>query len=75
VARTRRSSAVFVHPSLDTVVAPLPECADQDGSDFEPVSVWARAGGNVDEYLRVFGRPEQLAVRRGNRPYVADVTA
>ncbi|MFC8342569.1 hypothetical protein [Streptomyces sp. NPDC057280] len=28
---------VFVHPSLDTAVAPLPEFADPDGSDFEPV--------------------------------------
>ncbi|MGW2032979.1 2-oxoglutarate and iron-dependent oxygenase domain-containing protein [Streptomyces sp. NPDC001811] len=72
---TRRSSAVFVHPSLDTVVAPLPEFADPDGSDFEPVSVWERASGNVEEYLRVFGRPEQLAAWRENRPYVAEVTA
>ncbi|MFE4965851.1 2-oxoglutarate and iron-dependent oxygenase domain-containing protein [Streptomyces sp. NPDC056660] len=72
---TRRSSAVFVHPSLDTVVEPLPAFADPDGSDFEPVSVWERASGNVEEYLRVFGRPEQLAAWRENRPYVAEVTA
>ncbi|MER6219949.1 2-oxoglutarate and iron-dependent oxygenase domain-containing protein [Streptomyces sp900105755] len=72
---TRRSSAVFVHPGLDTVVAPLPAFADPDGSDFEPVSVWERASGNVEEYLRVFGRPDQLAAWRENRPYVADVIA
>ncbi|SNX66139.1 hypothetical protein SAMN06272735_7985 [Streptomyces sp. TLI_55] len=36
---TRCSSAVFVHPSLDTAVASLPEFADPDGFDFEPVSV------------------------------------
>ncbi|WP_217551745.1 2-oxoglutarate and iron-dependent oxygenase domain-containing protein [Streptomyces sp. GbtcB6] len=72
---TRRSSAVFVHPSLDTVVEPLPAFADPDGSDFEPVSVWERASGNVEEYLRVFGRPEQLAAWRENRPYVAEVSA
>ncbi|MFD3586103.1 2-oxoglutarate and iron-dependent oxygenase domain-containing protein [Streptomyces sp. NPDC058683] len=72
---TRRSSAVFVHPSLDTVVEPLPAFADPDGSDFEPVSVWERASGNVEEYLRVFGRPEQLAAWREKRPYVAEVTA
>ncbi|GHA56931.1 hypothetical protein GCM10010345_71820 [Streptomyces canarius] len=46
---TRRSSAALVHPSPDTVVAPLPACADPDGSDFEPVSVWERASGNVEE--------------------------
>ncbi|MFF0000095.1 2-oxoglutarate and iron-dependent oxygenase domain-containing protein [Streptomyces avermitilis] len=71
---TRRSTAVFVHPSLDTVVAPLPAFADPDGSDFEHVSVWERASGNVEEYLQVFGRPEQLAAWRENRPYVAEVT-
>ncbi|MFD8217319.1 2-oxoglutarate and iron-dependent oxygenase domain-containing protein [Streptomyces sp. NPDC059697] len=72
---TRRSSAVFVHPSLDAVVEPLPAFADPDGSDFEPVSVWERASSNVDEYLRVFGRPEQVAAWRENRAYVAEVTA
>ncbi|MGW3462353.1 2OG-Fe(II) oxygenase family protein [Streptomyces olivaceoviridis] len=72
---TRRSSAVFVHPSPDTVVEPLPAFADPDGSDFAPVSVWERASGNVEEYLRVFGRPGQLAAWRENRPYVADVSA
>jgi len=72
---TRRSSAVFVHPSLDTVVEPLPAFADPDGSDFEPVSVWERASSNVDEYLRVFGRPKQVAAWRENRAYVAEVTA
>ncbi|MEV6765957.1 hypothetical protein AB0N16_36060 [Streptomyces sp. NPDC051105] len=39
------------------------------------VSVWERASGNVEEYLRVFGSPEQLAAWRENRPYVAEVTA
>ncbi|MER6082214.1 hypothetical protein [Streptomyces sp. NPDC001833] len=38
-------------------------------------SVWERARGNVEEYLRVFGRPEQLAAWRESRPYVAEVTA
>ncbi|MER5182510.1 hypothetical protein ABT009_29840 [Streptomyces sp. NPDC002896] len=64
---TGRSSAVFVPPSLNTVVDPLPAFADPDGSDFEPVSVWERAGSNVDEYLRVFGRPEQVAAWRESR--------
>jgi len=30
---------------------------------------------NVEEYLRVFGRPEQLAAWRENRPHIAEVTA
>ncbi|MFI6493956.1 2OG-Fe(II) oxygenase family protein [Streptomyces sp. NPDC050564] len=72
---TRRSSAVFVHPALDTVVEPLAAFADPDGSDFEPVSVWERANGNVEEYLRVFGRPDQLAAWREGRPYVAEVAS
>ncbi|MGV9934965.1 hypothetical protein ACWDY4_30980 [Streptomyces olivaceoviridis] len=37
--------------------------------------VWERAGGTVEEYLRVFGRPGQRAARHEYRPYVADVTA
>ncbi|MEU1409165.1 hypothetical protein ABZ471_44185 [Streptomyces sp. NPDC005728] len=51
-----------------------PEVIRQD-DDFEPVSVWEWASGIVEEYLRVFGGPEQLAAWRENRPYVADVTA
>ncbi|MFI8529633.1 hypothetical protein ACIGMX_05130 [Streptomyces aquilus] len=63
-------------PGLDTVVAPLPEVADPDGSAFGPVSVGERAGGTVEEeYLRVLGRPEQLAAWRETRSYVAEVTA
>lgn len=71
----RWSAAVFVHPSLDTVVEPLPESADPVGSDFEPVSVWEKASGNIDEYLRVFGRPEQLTAWRENRPCIAEAIA
>ncbi|WP_369141859.1 2OG-Fe(II) oxygenase family protein [Streptomyces sp. R44] len=74
-AVTRRSSGLFAHPSLDTVVEPLAAFADPDGSDFEPVSVWESANGHVEEYLRVFGRPEQVAAWRENRPFVAEVTA
>ncbi|MFC4030022.1 2-oxoglutarate and iron-dependent oxygenase domain-containing protein [Streptomyces polygonati] len=70
---TRRSSAVFLYPDLDTVVEPLPPFADPDESDFEPVSVWEQASGNVQEYLQVFGRPEQVAAWREGRPYIAEV--
>ncbi|MFD7003547.1 2-oxoglutarate and iron-dependent oxygenase domain-containing protein [Streptomyces mirabilis] len=70
---TRRSSGVFVHPGLDTVVEPLPAFADPDGSDFEPDSVRERADFNVEEYLKVFGRPEQVTAWREGRPYVAEL--
>ncbi|MDX6354488.1 MAG: hypothetical protein QOF98_1391, partial [Streptomyces sp.] len=69
-----RSSAVFLYPNLDTVVEPLPQFAgDPDDSDFEPVSVWDQAARNVEEYLQVFGRPEQVAAWREGRPYVAEL--
>lgn len=70
---TRRSSGVFLYPTLDTVVEPLPPFADPDESDFEPVSVWEQASGNVQDYLKVFGRPEQVAAWREGRPYIAEV--
>jgi isopenicillin N synthase-like dioxygenase len=70
---TRRSSGVFLYPSLDTVVEPLPLFADPDDSDFEPVSVGERAARDVEEYLQVFGRPEQIAAWRDGRPYVAEL--
>jgi flavonol synthase len=71
---TRRSSAVFVYPSLDTVVAPLPQFVGEDGPEFEPHDVGAEAKKSVEDYLQVFGRPEQLAAWREGRPYVAAVT-
>jgi isopenicillin N synthase-like dioxygenase len=70
---TRRSSAVFVYPGLDAVVEPLPLFADPEGSDFDPVSVWELASRNVEEYLQVFGRPEQVTAWREGRPYVAEI--
>ncbi|GII32930.1 isopenicillin N synthase family oxygenase [Planotetraspora mira] len=71
---TRRSTAVFWHPSLDTVIEPLPAFVGPDGSDFEPVLLWDRTKGQVEEYLQVFGRPEQVAAWREGRPYVAELS-
>jgi flavonol synthase len=69
---TRRSTAVFYYPSLETVVEPLaPFRADE--SDYEPVLVWDQVGGNVEDYLKVFGRPEQVSAWREGRPYVAEL--
>ncbi|GAA2637937.1 hypothetical protein GCM10010399_84020 [Dactylosporangium fulvum] len=70
---TRRSAAVFVHPSLDTVVEPLPEFVGDGEPDFDPHHVGRAALGSVEDYLQVFGRPEQVAAYREGRPYVAAV--
>lgn len=72
---TRRSSAVFVHPSLTRTVTPLPALVGPDGPEFEPVAVWDQAHENVESYLKVFGRPKQVAAWREGRPYVAEVRA
>jgi len=70
---TRRSSAVFVHPSLDTVVEPLERFVGPDGPEFEPLNVWDEVRDRVDQYLQDFGRPEQVAAWRDGRPYVAAI--
>jgi flavonol synthase len=68
---TRRSTAVFVYPSLDAVVTPLGPFAA--GSDLGPVLVWDHVKGRVADYLEEYGRPEQIAAWRDGRPYVADL--
>ena len=73
-AVTRRSSAVFVHPSLDAVVEPLERFVGPDGPEFEPLYVWDEVRDRVERYLQDFGRPEQVAAWREGRPYVAAVT-
>ncbi|MGS2645989.1 hypothetical protein [Streptosporangium sp. G12] len=70
---TRRSTGVFWHPSLDTVIEPLEPFVGPEGSDFEPELLWDQAGGQVEEYLRVFGRPDQTAAWRERRPYVTEL--
>jgi flavonol synthase len=69
---TRRSTAVFYYPSLETVVEPLAPFQSDD-SDYEPVLLWDQVGGSVEDYLKVFGRPEQVAAWREGRPYVAEL--
>ena len=72
---TRRSTAVFVYPSLATVVQPLaPFAANVPGSqEFEPVLVWDGVRNRVANYLATYGRPEQIAAWREGTPYVADL--
>ena len=68
---TRRSTAVFVYPALETVVGPLPPFAA--GSGDEPVLVWDRVRDRVADYLAEYGRPEQIAAWRDGTPYVAEL--
>jgi isopenicillin N synthase-like dioxygenase len=63
---TRRSTAVFVYPALETVVA---------GAGFEPVLVWEHVKDRVADYLAAYGRPEQIAAWRDGTPYVADLAS
>jgi flavonol synthase len=67
---TRRSIAVFVYPSLDVVVEPLGPWAD---SDQGPLLVWDSVKDRAADYLRLYGRPEQIAAWREGQPYVADL--
>jgi isopenicillin N synthase-like dioxygenase len=68
---TRRSTAVFVYPALETVVEPLGPFAGAAG--FEPVRVWDHVKDRVADYLAAYGRPEQIAAWRDGTPYVADL--
>jgi flavonol synthase len=70
---TRRSTAVFCYPSLETVVAPLAPFAGPAGSDDEGVLVWDHVSRRVEDYLEEFGRPDQVAAWRDRRPYVANL--
>jgi flavonol synthase len=70
-AVTRRSTAVFYYPSLDTVLEPLGPFVGVDGTDYEPALLWDQVRGGVEDYLKVFGRPEQVTAWREGKPYVA----
>jgi isopenicillin N synthase-like dioxygenase len=70
---TRRSTGIFWHPSLDTVIEPLAPFVGPEGSDYEPALLGDQAKRQVEEYLQVFGRPDQVAAWREGRPYVAEL--
>jgi flavonol synthase len=71
---TRRSTAVFCYPSLETVVAPLGPFAGPEGGGDQGVKIWDLVSRRVEDYLEEFGRPEQIAAWRDGRPYVASLT-
>jgi flavonol synthase len=69
---TRRSVAVFYYPRLDEVLEPLaPFVSPGEESDYEPVTTWDLVKDSVENYLKVFGRPEQVTAWREGKPYVA----
>jgi len=71
---TRRSIAVFYYPALDTVVQPLPPFTEPgEETDFEPVTPWEQVKDGVENYLKVFGRPEQVTAWREGSSYVAEL--
>ncbi len=59
---TRRSTAVFVYPALETMVGSLkpfaPFAADCHG---EPILVWDHVKDRLAGYLAEYGRPEHIA--------------
>jgi flavonol synthase len=68
---TRRSSAVFCYPSLQTVVEPLAPFVGAEGPAEEPVLVFDHVNARVENYMAEYGRPEQIAAWREGKPYVA----
>jgi flavonol synthase len=68
---TRRSTAVFCYPSLQTVVEPLAPFVGPDSPGEQPVLVWDHVKGRVESYLEEFGRPDQVTAWRDAKPYVA----
>ena len=70
---TRRSTAVFCYPSLQTVVEPLAPFVGPQGPAEEPVLVWDHVKARVENYLEEYGRPEQIAAWREGRAYVASL--
>jgi flavonol synthase len=73
---TRRSTAVFYYPGLEQVLEPLLAFTEPgEETDFEPVATWDLVKDNVENYLKVFGRPEQVTAWREGRPYVAELAA
>jgi flavonol synthase len=72
--RKRRSVAIFYYPGLEQVLEPLASFVEPgEETDYEPVTQWELLKDGVENYLKVFGRPEQVAAWREGRPYVAEL--
>jgi hypothetical protein len=71
---TRRSVATFYYSGLEQVLEPLPPFLEPgEETDCEPVTQWDLVKDGVEDYLKVFGRPAQVAAWREGRPYVAEL--
>ena len=70
---TRRSTAVFCHPSLQTVVEPLAPFVGPEGPGQEPLLVWDHVKARAENYMEEYGRPDQIAAWREGKPYVASL--
>jgi flavonol synthase len=70
---TRRSTAVFCYPSLQTVVEPLAPFVGLSGRAEEPVLVFDHVNARVENYMAEYGRPEQIAAWQEGKPYVASL--
>jgi flavonol synthase len=70
----RRSVAIFYYPGLEQVLEPLtPFVEPGEETDYEPVTQWELVKDGVENYLKVFGRPAQVAAWRDGKPYVAEL--
>jgi flavonol synthase len=68
---TRRSTAVFCYPSLQTVVEPVASFVGPQGPAQQPVLVFDHVKARVENYMAEYGRPEQIAAWREGKRYVA----
>jgi isopenicillin N synthase-like dioxygenase len=72
--QVRHSTAVFYGPGFDTVVAPIPELlAEGEEPLFDPITIAEQTRDFVDDYLRVFARPDQLEAWQKQERFVAEV--
>ena len=70
----RHSTAIFYSPGFDTVVAPIPELLESGEEELhDPNTIWGREKNWVDDYLRVFARPDQLEAFQNRTRFVANV--
>ncbi len=70
----RHSTAIFYSPGFDTVIEPIPSLlAPGEEPSYEPNTIYGRSKDFVDDYLRVFARPDQLEAYQSRTKFVADV--
>jgi flavonol synthase len=70
----RRSVATFYYPGLEQVLEPLAAFVEPgEETDYEPVTQWELVKDNVENYLKVFGRPAQVTAWRDGKPFVAEL--